>query len=262
MNINTQTQLFGIIGNPVGHSLSPAIHNAAFKALGINSVYLAFQVNNLEGAIAGVRSLGIRGASVTVPHKVEVMRHLDALSDESKRIGAVNTVINANGILTGHNTDCEGSMRALGEKILLAGKRVVLLGAGGAARAIAFGLKAKGARVLILNRTRQKAKHLAHDIGAEFGDLSRINLIQNSDVLVNAATLCVIPKHVLHKNLTVFDIVYGNQETTLIRDAKLAGCTVIEGQSMLLHQAIIQFELFTGIKAPASVMEQAMKGVN
>ncbi len=266
MKLNTQTILCGVIGNPIIHSLSPSVHNAGYAAKKLNYAYLAFEVNDLKGAINGIRALGIKGISVTIPHKVAVMQYLDHVDDRAREIGAVNTILNDRGKLTGYNTDCEGAMKALEEKTTISGKKVVLLGAGGAARAIAFGLKEKKADVLILNRTIQKAKELALVTHARFGDLSELNEIKNCDILINATSVGlsththkrIVPKDILHKNLTVFDIVYNPKETQLIIDARNAGCMIVYGYKMLLYQAVAQFELFTETAAPVHVLEKAL----
>ena len=153
MHINGATALFGIIGNPVRHSLSPAMHNAGLAACGINGVYLPFPAEDIQTAVTGIRGLGIIGSSVTIPHKESVMEYLDDIDPVAQRIGAVNTVHQKNGKLTGSNTDWLGAMRALEEKTELTGEAVVLLGAGGSARAVGFGLLERGASVVLCSRT-------------------------------------------------------------------------------------------------------------
>jgi shikimate dehydrogenase len=157
--IDARTRLFGVIGNPVGHSLSPVMHNAALRAMGYPAVYLAFQVSDPANALAGMRALQIRGLSVTIPHKIAVMDYLDEIDLPARNIGAVNTVVNRNGRLLGFNTDCYGAVAALKERTGLEGKQVAVLGAGGAARAIAFGLAAEGARVTLYNRNPCPTTH-------------------------------------------------------------------------------------------------------
>jgi len=150
--MDAQTELYGVIGNPVRHSLSPMIHNGAFRRLGWNAVYLAFEVKNVEEALRGIRGLGVRGVSVTIPFKTEVLPFLDKIEGLAKKVGAVNTIINRRGRLIGYNTDCEGALEALEERIDLRGKRVVLLGAGGAARATSFGLAERSVTLLVVSR--------------------------------------------------------------------------------------------------------------
>ncbi|MBI2036247.1 shikimate dehydrogenase [Candidatus Microgenomates bacterium] len=265
MSINAKTKLCCIIGNPVEHSLSPLMHNAGYKALGLNFVYMAFQISDVANAIAGIRALGIHGTSVTVPHKLTVMKYLDEIDETAKAIGAVNTIINDQAKLTGTNTDYEGAIRALEEKTKIEEKRVTVVGAGGAARAIAFGLKQKKAKIKIINRTKERAQALAKEVRAEHGDLTDLSQIKNSDILIHATITgmhpdnkSLVPKEYLHKNLVVFDVVYNPRETKLINDAKKAGCQIVYGYKMLLYQAVAQFELFTGVKAPVEVMEEAL----
>lgn len=258
INLSSQTVVCGIIGNPVAHSLSPVMHNAGYKVKNLNYAYVPFEVKDLANAIRGIRALNIKGTSVTAPFKIAIMQYLDKIDDVAMNIGAVNTIVNNNGKLIGFNTDCEGAMKALEEKTTVSGKRVILLGAGGAAAAIAFGLKEKKADVLIINRTIQKAKELARTTNARFDGLSGLKYIEKSDILINATSVQIIPKEFLHKKLFVFDIVYNPKETLLIRDAKQAGCSIVYGYKMLLYQAVAQFELFTGTSAPVSIMEKAL----
>ena len=266
MKIDAKTKICAIIGNPVEHSLSPAIHNAGYNALGLNFSYLAFRVTNLQDAISGIRSLGICGTSITVPHKTSVIQYLDEIDKTAKVIGAVNTIVNENGKLVGYNTDLQGAIKALEEKITLKGKKVVLIGAGGAAFAIAFGLRRKGVNILILNRDIEKAKTLANQTDADFGDLSRLAEIKNSDILIHAtpigmnpqADVSIVPKEYLHKDLVVFDIVYNPKDTKLIQDAQNIGCQIVYGYKMLLYLSITQFELFTKKKAPLAIMEKEL----
>lgn len=265
--IDAKTKLCCLIGNPVEHSMSPAIHNVGYKTLGLNYAYLAFKVLNLKPAIQGIKALGIRGVSVTLPHKVEVLKYLDKIDSKAKEIGAVNTIVNANGILKGYNSDCLGAIKALKEKTNIAGKKVVLLGAGGAARAIAVGLKVQKANITILNRTVSKAKKLVQLIKlGKFGGLDKLQLIKSADILINATSvgmyprinITTVPKKFLHPKLIVFDIVYNPKETRLIKEAKSISCKTIYGYKMLLYQAITQFELFTGYKAPVEIMEKTL----
>lgn len=264
MRADAKTQLCGIIGNPVEHSLSPAMHNAAFEQLGLNFAYLAFRVEDVESAIRGVRALGLRGLSVTVPHKVAVIPFLDAVDPVAQSIGAVNTVVNENGHLKGYNTDWTGFVRSLEAHVPAAGRPVVLLGAGGAARAIAFGLREKGARLTILNRTEEleMARTLAAEIGCPYGDLNRIDVVTAADVVVNATSLgmaplqdrTVIDAAHLRPEQTVIDIVYNPMETRFLREAKARGCRTVPGYEMLLLQGVAQFELWTGKTAPVELM--------
>jgi shikimate dehydrogenase len=262
-----------LIGDPVEHSLSPLSHNAGYRALGIDYVYVSFQVKDIKEAIEDIRRLGIRGASITLPHKTSAIKFLDRIDPLAEEIGALNTIVNDDGILTGYNTDCDGALRALEEVTALGGKTVVLIGSGGAASAIAFGFKKKGAKLVILNRTGDKARRLAERVGAEdFGNLEKLPLMATADILINAtpvgmwpgANQSIIPRSFLHSRLTVFDTVYNPKETELLTEAREKGCTIIYGYKMLLYQAVSQFELFTGCQAPLEVMEsvltQALEG--
>lgn len=265
--INADTQICCLIGDPVEHSLSPLIHNAGYQALGINYAYVSFQVRDIKQAIEGIRGLGIRGASVTIPHKTSAIKYLDRLDPLAEKIGAVNTIVNDDGVLTGYNTDGDGALQALEEVTSLKGKRTVLIGSGGTALAIAVGLKAKGVKLVVLNRTEAKARRLAQKVNAEgSGDLKKLSEIASADILINATPVgmwpktdqSIILKELLHDGLTVFDIVYNPRETRLLIEAREKGCAVVYGYKMLLYQAAKQFELFTGLKAPLSAMESAL----
>jgi shikimate dehydrogenase len=265
--INADTKICCLIGDPVAHSLSPLIHNAGYQALGINYIYVSFRVKDIKQAIEGIRGLGIRGASVTIPHKTNAIKHLDRLDPLAEKIGAVNTIVNDDGVLTGYNTDGDGALQALEEATALKDKKAVLIGSGGAASAIAFGLKAKGVKLVVLNRTEAKAGNLAKKVNASgFGSLNRLSEIASADILINATPLgmwpktgqSIILKGLLHNRLTVFDIVYNPKETRLLIEARDRGCNIVYGYKMFLYQAAKQFELFTGLKAPLPAMESAL----
>lgn len=259
------TALYGILGHPVGHSLSPAMHNAAFEALNINGVYLAFDVTDLKAAVQGIRALGIKGLSVTIPHKVAVMDLLDSIDPVAERIGAVNTIINRNGRLGGTNTDWLGAVKALEEKADIKGNSVLVIGAGGSARAICAGLVERGARVHIANRTEEKARELARQSGCTWSSLDNAGMV-NADILVNTTPVGMRPDidsmpvspELLSDFSLVMDIVYAPIETKLLREAAKAGCRTINGLRMLLLQAVAQFELWTGRDAPLKIMEEAL----
>lgn len=280
MDINTHTQFCGVIGNPVEHSLSPAIHNAAFQKLGLNFVYLAFPVAAIGDAIKGLRALGnFRGASVTIPHKVAAVSFLDAVEPTARHIGAINTIVADDGTLTGHNTDATGALRALREGgVDLKGRHVIVLGSGGAARAIAFalGTEAKIDRLTILGIDEQERAALAGDLRVKTGMAVQESLLDEvtlrkalpeAHVLIHCTPMGMSPKvHVtsvpamlLHAGLTVMDIVYNPRDTQLLKDAKAAGCRTIPGLEMFLHQAAAQFELWTHQAAPADVMRSVLE---
>jgi len=265
--INADTKICCLIGDPVEHSLSPLIHNAGYQALGINYAYVSFRVSDIKQAIEGIRGLGIRGASVTIPHKTSAIKYIDQVTPPAEEIGAINTIVNDDGVLTGYNTDGDGALQALEEMTTLKGKKAVLIGSGGAALAIACGLKTGGVKLVVLNRTEEKAGKLAERVNAEgSGGLDRLSEISSADILINATPLgmspktnqSIIPKDLLHNRLTVFDIVYNPRETRLLIEAREKGCAVVYGYKMLLYQAVKQFELFTGLKAPLPAMESAL----
>jgi shikimate dehydrogenase len=280
MDINAHTQFCGVIGNPVEHSLSPAIHNAAFQKLGLNFVYLAFRVETIGDAIKGLRALGsFRGASVTIPHKVAAVPFLDSVEPTARHIGAINTIVAAGGILTGYNTDATGALRALREGgVPLKGQRVVMLGSGGAARAIAFALGTEpGIEYLtILGIDEQERVDLAQDLRSKTGMTVQESLLDDgmlrkvlpdTHVLIHCTPIGMSPKvhetsvpaPLLHAGLTVMDIVYNPRDTRLLKDAKVAGCRVIPGLEMFLHQASAQFELWTNQAAPTDVMRAVLE---
>ncbi len=258
------TRICCIIGDPVAHSLSPLIHNAAYRALGLNFAYIALRASDVGRAIAEIRTNGIRGASVTSPHKVSVMPYLDRIDPAAREIGSVNTIVNDSGKLTGYNTDGEGALRALEEVTDLDGKKVVLLGAGGAALSIAAALKEKNVELIVLNRTESKARELAKKVGAaDFGSLDKLSLITKADILINTTTVgmageTIVPRQFLHPRLTVFDIVYNPKDTRLIQEARQRGAKIIYGYKMLLYQAVTPFRLFTGRPAPLKIMESVL----
>jgi shikimate dehydrogenase len=263
--IDTDTSLFGLIGNPVAHSLSPAMHNQAFEATGYNGVYLAFRVTDPATAIKGIKALNFRGVSVTLPHKVAVMEHLDEIDETAAQIGAVNTIVNNQGRLIGFNTDCPGALEALRSQTSLKDKAVALIGAGGAARAIGFGLVSAGGRVTVLNRSRTNGERLAEDLQAEFLPLNACQpnryeiLINTTPVGMHPETEATpIPKGELSKDMVVMDIVYNPLETRFLKEAAAIGCRTINGVAMFVFQGAQQFELWTDQKAPVDVMRQAV----
>ena len=280
MDIDAQTQFCGVIGNPVGHSLSPAIHNAAFRKLGLNFVYLAWQVDTIGDAIKGLRALGnFRGASVTIPHKVAAIPFLDHVETTAQRIGAINTIVGENGDLTGYNTDATGALRALREgRIDLKDRRIVVLGSGGAARAIAFALAAESCaekltllgiddveRTKLAQDVRSQATLTVEDVHLDEDSLRRV--LPAAQMLIHCTPVGMSPKadttsvpaSLLHAGLSVMDIVYNPLETRLLKDAKHAGCKTIPGLEMFLNQAVAQFELWTNQPAPVDVMRRVLE---
>ena len=271
--ISGTTRVLGVIGDPVAHTASPAMHNAALKALNLNYVYAAFRVDPaaLSQALAGMRALGMVGLNVTVPHKQAVMAHLDEISVEAQSIGAVNTIANRDGRLVGYNTDAFGivqSLKADGGLDSLPPK-VALLGAGGAARAVLYALLARDEveEVLLLNRTVEKAAALAGDLDSagkvRVGSLAETGPIGEAGLLINATALGMHPREdvspladpsCLHEHMLVADIVYNPLETVLMRQAAAAGASTINGLGMLAWQGARSFEIWTGVEPPVEAM--------
>ncbi|MBH0176460.1 MAG: shikimate dehydrogenase [Nitrospira sp.] len=280
MDINVETKFCGIIGNPVEHSLSPAIHNAAFRRLALNYVYLAWRVESIGEAVRGLRALGnFRGASVTIPHKVSAVPFLDEIEPTARHIGAINTIVAEKGRLIGHNTDATGALRALRDGgVTLAGRRIVMLGSGGAARAIAFALAAesKAAALMLFGVDDKERAALASDLRSKtdlvvedyFLDDSILRrAVPDAQVLIHCTPIGMSPKvdatcvptSLLHSGLAVMDIVYNPRETRLLRDARRAGCKTIPGLEMFLNQAVAQFELWTTQSAPVDEMRAVLE---
>jgi len=278
MVVSGKTKVCGLIGDPVEHTMSPAIQNAAFRELGLDYLYLPFRVDKdkLGKAIDGMRALNIRGLNVTIPHKVEVLRFLDKLDPLAEKIGAVNTIVNDNGFLTGYNTDATGWLQAMLTKGFdPANKKVIVLGAGGASRAICFIMAERGAHLVILNRRLELewAEELAGRISTTFGretralELNRINLVETleeADILVNTTSVGMSPDtdrtpvdgDLLRPYLIVSDIVYNPVKTRLIREAEAAGAKTVEGLEMLIWQGALAFEHWTGQEAPVELMRE------
>ena len=277
--MDAKTQLCAVIGNPIEHSLSPAIHNAAFDYLGLNYVYVAFRVRDVSSAVAGVRGLGIRGLSVTIPHKVEVIKHLDEVDEVAERIGSVNTIVNDGKKLKGYTTDGIAAVRSLKEKgVDIKGKRILILGSGGAARAIAFTLimKERPASLVIGGIIKQEvdklvkdissAKKISHVNGFIINEKSLEKRLQDVDVLIQCTPVGMhpktdntpVPKRFLRNSLVVFDVIYNPVKTRLAREAEETGCVVVSGIDMFVYQAALQFELWTGKTAPIKVMREAL----
>ena len=268
--INGSTRLFGIIGDPVTHSLSPAMHNACFAAMSLNNVYVPMRPTSLAEAVSGLRALGFVGVSVTVPFKVEVMRHLDAIDPVAARIGSVNTLLfermsDGTTHCTGSNTDWIGANLALAEALNPAGRTVLVIGAGGAARAVGFGLLEAGARVVLTNRTAARGRELADQLHCPFvasGDLGSVR----ADALINTTSVGMAPDteavpidpDLLDRFPVVMDLVYAPLTTRLLREAAARGCRTVDGLRMLLHQGVAQFRLWTGEQPPLEVMRQAL----
>ena len=283
-HISGKTRVCGVIGDPIAHTMSPVMQNAAFRKLGIDYLCVSFRVRKeeLDKAVEGMRALNIRGLGVTIPHKVAIIPFLDKLDPLAEKIGAVNTIVNSDGGLTGYNTDAAGFLQALLEKgVKPEGKNIVVLGAGGASRAISFILAERGAHLVILNRQLELdwAEELAHRISQVFKkevkalELNEENLamvLERADVLINATSVGMspnideapVPARLLKPELTVFDIVYNPVKTRLLREAEATGAQTIGGLDMLVWQGALAFEKWTGQQAPFDLMKtEAIKAL-
>lgn len=264
--------VFGVFGDPVAHSKSPDMHNAAFRELDMDCIYHAFRVSpeNLKDALLGARAMGFGGVNLTVPLKQEALKIVEADS-LAAGIGAINTVDFKDG-MKGYNTDGLGAKRTLEEKdVTIKGSNVLIVGAGGASRAIAFQFAKDGADIIIANRTEQKAINLASEVAAVgsargCGLESIKELIAESDILINCTTLGMHPNteatvataEDMHPDLTVFDIVYNPLETRLLKEAKKAGAKAVTGEMMLIYQGAEAFKIWTGVEPPIDVMKKAV----
>jgi shikimate dehydrogenase len=273
-NINSRTTLYGVFGNPISHSKSPLMLNRAFKESGINAAYAAFHIEQgtLKEAIQGIRALRFRGVNVTIPYKVEVMSYLDEIDEGARVIGAVNTIVNENGKLIGYNTDGIGYVRSLYEEtgLSLQGKRVLLLGAGGAGRGIAYALAKAGAEIVwVSNRTASKADELVSYISlltdakaiapeAIAGIIDEVDLIVNNTSLGMHPNINEIPLNpsLLHDKLVVSDIIYTPMETLFLKEAKARGAITHGGLGMFIYQGAYAFEYWTGQNAPIQAMRE------
>ncbi|MCW3994564.1 MAG: shikimate dehydrogenase [Candidatus Bathyarchaeota archaeon] len=276
MIVTGKTRVCGVIGDPIEHTLSPIIHNAAFEALNLDYVFLAFKVKSawVEAAVNGMRALNLRGLNVTMPHKSAVMNYLDRIDLSAQIVNSVNTILNKENLLFGFNTDGIGALKALKENgVELKGRKILLLGAGGAARAIAYTLAKEADELAVLNRTVKQAEGLAKLLEKSLskkvvaGSLKPSDIqrnLQDSDILVNATSVGMspnaeespVPPKLLRSNLAVMDIVYNPVETKLAQDAKAAGAKVVSGVDMLIHQGAASFEIWTGKSAPIEVMRK------
>ena len=278
MNISGKTKICGLIGDPVEHTMSPVMHNAAFDKLGLDYAYLPFRVSpeELPQAVSGLRALNAIGFNVTIPHKVAVIPLLDELDSLAEKIGAVNTVVNDNGVLKGYNTDASGFLQVLLERgVEPAEKNIVLLGAGGAARAIAYILAERNTHLTILNRREELdwAEAIAANIRKDLGkDVEVFELLPDhlaaalepAHILVNATSVGMspaidvspVPTQLMKSGLVVVDIVYNPARTKLLQDAAAAGAVTVEGLDMLVWQGALAFEKWTGEKPPFDLMKE------
>ena len=277
--ITNDTRICAVIGNPIAHSLSPTIHNAAFNALDLDFVYMAFRVEDLQSALAGMRALpNFRGMSVTIPHKIEAMKYVDEVVEVDRSIGSINTIINENGRLTGLGTDGPGALKALVDAgVELDGKNILMLGAGGAARAIAFTLarNTRLAKLILMDVNEAVLQGLSADLTAgteaaieavKMTDDALAQVMASADVIINCTPIGMHPKEdvslvppgLFRSGQVVFDIVYTPLETKLLADASAHGLKVISGVEMFINQAVLQFRHFTGVDAPEEVMRRVV----
>jgi len=277
--ITNGTKLCAVIGNPIAHSLSPAIHNAAFNALDLDFVYLAFRVEDVKGALDGMRAMtNFRGMSVTIPHKIDAMKHVDEVVEVDRSIGSINTIINEQGRLIGLGTDGPGALKALVDAgVPLDGKNILMLGAGGAARAIAFTLarNTRLARLILVDVNEPMLQGLTADLktgtaasieSMPLTDDSLAHIMESADVIINCTPIgmhpqedaSLVPPGLFRSGQVVFDIVYTPLETRLLADARARGLKVISGVEMFINQAVLQFRHFTGVDAPVEVMRRVV----
>lgn len=275
--IGGATKVVGLIGDPIEHSLSPRMHNAAFRYMNLDYVYVPFRVRekDLKNAVNGALALNLKGFNVTIPHKVSIIKYLNRIDSTARKIGAVNTVIKKDGELFGYNTDGLGALEALRQEgIDLKDRKILIIGAGGASRAISYTLASLCSKLIILNRTGAKAIKLAKEfknIGCRvYGNDLNLKLLKeelsDSDILINTTSVGMhpyteespVPKEYLHKDLVVFDIVYNPLETLLLKYAKGVGAKTIDGVGMLVNQGAISFKMWTGFEAPKDIMRKVV----
>lgn len=271
MKVTAKTKICMVIGDPIDHSLSPVMHNAGFASIGINNqfIFIAAKVNikNIKHIPEIMKILGIRGISLTIPHKIEIIKHLgkNQIDPIAKRIGAVNTLVNDNGRIKGFNTDWTGILKPLEKITNLNDKRIAIIGTGGVARAAAFALSNKKAKLIFFGRNLEKVKKIAKAFGGSAKSLNNLGDLTTVDIIFNATPIGMqnaletpVPKAVLNDRQIIFDAVYKPGGTKLLNDAKEKGTATIDGLELLLHQGLVQFELFTGKKAPVEAMRRSL----
>ncbi|GGG86538.1 shikimate dehydrogenase [Paenibacillus radicis (ex Gao et al. 2016)] len=274
--IDSHTVLYGVIGDPIRHSKSPIMMNRAFRETGVNGVYAAYHITSdkLADFIGGVRAMGIRGVNVTIPHKLDIMKHMDAIDPGAEAIGAVNTIVNDNGRLTGYNTDGIGYVRSLKEEAepAIAGKRIVVIGAGGASRGIVYALAGeKPASITIANRTEDRARELAQS----FSSLAELRAVtydglqeacRDADIVINTTSVGMHP-HTdaspveagwLKQDAVASDLIYNPLKTKFLQQAEQAGCRIHGGLGMFIYQGAYAFEYWTGQTAPVAAMRETV----
>ncbi len=279
LSISAKTKVLCVIGDPIEHSISPKMHNAVINELGLDYVYVAFKIKkeNLKEAVQGFRSLGIQGINVTIPHKVEIMQYIDEIDPTALKIGAINTIKNDNGYLRARNTDGEGALKSLIDNgYSPKGKKITIIGAGGASRAISFFVAQHASELSIFDINLESCKKLAENFKHFYNisiqpysmDLDALkNELKTSDLLINTSPIGMhpktsespVPKELLEKHLTVFDIVYNPIQTQLLKDAKEIGCRCISGLDMFVNQGAIAFEWWTDKKPNINLMKEVVK---
>ena len=270
------TKTFAVIGDPIDHSLSPNIHNSAFRKLDLDCTYIGYRIpkNELDSGIDALKKIKISGFNVTIPHKINIMKFLDNMDEDSKLIGASNTVTNQNDTLTGYNTDMKGFLEPILQRELdIKNSNILLYGAGGASRAIIVGFAKQNAKkITIVNRTVEKGKEL-EDLGKKLGLDSNAITFENFegnknkyDFIINSTSIGMknenfpISQDLIDESSVVYDIVYKPINTDLIKKAKTANATIIYGYEMLLYQAVKSFEIWMDMKAPYDTMKKAILG--
>ena len=266
MKINGNTKIIGFLGSTYKTSKMYALYNSAFENLDLNFAYIPLIVENLEKAIIGIRNLGIHAVGVTIPYKESVIPYLDGLDQNARTIGAVNTIVNKNGRLVGFNTDGKGAVMALKEKTSIANKKIILLGAGGAAKAIAHEIIKEKGKLIVFNRHLEPILKLKKQLSILGYLLSELpNHINDAYIIINATSVgmfpkieeCLVTEDQLNSRMIVMDLITNPKETTFISKGLKKGCKIIYGERMLLWQAVLKFELFTGIKPPIKTMQEA-----
>ena len=263
--LSGKASVYGVLGNPVAHSMSPLMHNAAFTLLGMDAIYLPFEVEDLHGAVAGMKALGIKGASVTHPFKTQIIEFIDEIDDTAQKIGAVNTLVFGKERIRGANTDWAGAVRCLETLLPIEGHKFVVIGAGGAARAVVFGITSKGGKAVVVNRSVEEGRALAEEFDCLFVPLSEIESARG-DCLVNTTPVGMypkedempVPRQVLGTYKAVADLIYNPLKTMLLREAEAAGCMVASGFEMFVYQGTEQFTIWTGRQAPVKEMKEVV----
>lgn len=269
--LSARTKVCVIFGDPVAHSVSPAFHNAGYRALGLDGeyVFIAAQVRatDIAPAVAGARALNLHAVTCTMPHKEAVLPLLDEVDVAAQKIGAVNSIVNRGGRFIGYNTDWVGVTAPLEKRLKLTGVRCAVIGAGGTARAAVYGLRERGAQVTVFNRTVERAERLAADLGCDFGGLAEMARIAAAEIVVqttsvgfDAATPSPLPPAVFRPGQLVLDVIYRREPTPFLVAAAAAGATIVRGEEVFIEQGLAQFELYTGQVPPRVLLEAVVRG--